>query len=133
MKIPIIADMNKMLAAQFGVLLQDGSDAGIPLRGIFIISPTGVVRQSTINDLPVGRNVDETIRLIKAFQFTEAHGEVCPANWQPGGKTMKGDPTLAQEYFGGKLQLFITSYDFIFRNQLLYTHYQMFLNEVFGV
>ena len=78
---------------------------GVPLRGIFIIDPKGNLRQSTINDLPVGRNVDETIRLIKAFQFVEEHGEVCPANWQPGDKTMNADPTLSKAYFNGMLTL----------------------------
>ena len=53
----------------------------------------------TINDLPVGRNVDEALRLIKAFQFVEKHGEVCPANWQPGGETMNPDPTKSKAYF----------------------------------
>ena len=62
---------------------------GVPLRALFIISPTGQLRQITVNDLPVGRNVDEIIRLVKAFQFVDEHGEVCPANWQPGALTMK--------------------------------------------
>lgn len=95
MKIPIIADFDKTVATKYGVLLP----GGIPLRGLFIISPTGVLRQQTFNDLPVGRNVDETIRLLKAFQFTDTHGEVCPANWQPGEKTMIPDSTKAKEYF----------------------------------
>lgn len=61
----------------------------------------GVIRQKTINDLPVGRSVDETIRLLKAFQFVEKHGEVCPANWNPDGNsaTIKPDPKGSQEYF----------------------------------
>jgi peroxiredoxin (alkyl hydroperoxide reductase subunit C) len=96
MKIPIVADFNKTVANQYGVLLPDG----IPLRALFIIDPTGNLRQITCNDLPVGRNVDEIIRLIKAFQFVEAHGEVCPANWQPGDLTMKADPNASKEYFG---------------------------------
>lgn len=95
MKIPIVADFNKTVANQYGVLLPDG----VPLRALFIIDPTGNLRQITVNDLPVGRNVDEIIRLIKAFQFVEAHGEVCPANWQPGDLTMKADPNLSKEYF----------------------------------
>ena len=53
----------------------------------------------TINDLPVGRNVDEALRLIKAFQFVEKHGEVCPANWQPGAETMNPDPAKSKAYF----------------------------------
>jgi thiol-disulfide isomerase/thioredoxin len=95
MKIPIVADFSKQVATQYGVLLPDG----VPLRALFIIDPTGNLRQVTVNDLPVGRNVDEIIRLIKAFQFVEAHGEVCPANWQPGELTMKADPNASKEYF----------------------------------
>ena len=95
MGIPMIADFDKKVATDYGVLLDDG----VPLRGLFIISPTGILRQITVNDLPVGRNVDEIIRLVKAFQFVEEHGEVCPANWQPGAKTMKADPTQSKEYF----------------------------------
>ena len=60
-------------------------------------------RQITVNDLPVGRNVDEIIRLIKAFQFVEEHGEVCPANWQPGDITMSADPVLSKKYFSGSI------------------------------
>lgn len=95
MKIPILADFDKTVAKSYGVLLPDG----IPLRALFIISPTGELRQITVNDLPVGRNVDEIIRLIKAFQFVETHGEVCPANWKPGDLSMKADPVGSKEYF----------------------------------
>lgn len=95
MKIPIVADFNKTVANQYGVLLTDG----VPLRALFIIDPVGNLRQITCNDLPVGRNVDEIIRLVKAFQFVEVHGEVCPANWQPGDLTMKADPTESKTYF----------------------------------
>jgi peroxiredoxin (alkyl hydroperoxide reductase subunit C) len=69
------------------------------LRGLFIISPTGILRQITVNDLPVGRNVDEALRLINAFKYTDVHGEVCPANWKPGSKTMKADPVKSMDYF----------------------------------
>ena len=55
--------------------------------------------QITVNDLPVGRSVDETLRLVKAFQFTDEHGEVCPANWSEGSKTIKADPNGSLEYF----------------------------------
>lgn len=95
MKIPIVADFDKSVATKYGVLLP----GGIPLRALFIISPTGQLRQITVNDLPVGRNVDEIIRLIKAFQFVDVHGEVCPANWQPGDRTMNADPEKSKEYF----------------------------------
>ncbi|XP_053682292.1 peroxiredoxin-2 [Sabethes cyaneus] len=94
---PLLADITKKISADYGVLL----DEGISLRGLFIIDSTGVVRQITINDLPVGRSVDEALRLIKAFQFVEKHGEVCPANWDPkvNSDTIKPDPKASQEYF----------------------------------
>ncbi|XP_050098866.1 peroxiredoxin-2 [Anopheles aquasalis] len=95
---PLLADLTKQISADYGVLLED---AGISLRGLFIIDPNGVVRQITINDLPVGRSVDETLRLIKAFQFVEKHGEVCPANWEPNknAATIKPNPKESREYF----------------------------------
>jgi len=68
-------------------------------RGLFIIDPKGVLRQITINDLPVGRSVEETLRLVQAFQFVEKHGEVCPANWHPGKDTIKPSPKASQEFF----------------------------------
>ena len=74
MQIPIIADFDKKVATSYGVLFNEGGDAGVPLRGLFIISPSRVIRQVTLNDLPVGRNVDEVIRLIKAFQFVDVQG-----------------------------------------------------------
>ncbi|GLI62618.1 hypothetical protein VaNZ11_005281 [Volvox africanus] len=98
-KYPLVADLTKKIAQDYGVLIEDGPDAGVTLRGLFIISPSGILRQITINDLPVGRSVDETLRLVKAFQFVDEHGEVCPANWNPGAKTMKADPTKSLEYF----------------------------------
>ncbi len=92
---PLIADLNKKISKKYDVLLK----AGIALRGLFIIDPKGTVRHSTVNDLPVGRNVDEALRVIQAFQYHEEHGEVCPANWNPGSDTMKPDPVGSQEYF----------------------------------
>jgi peroxiredoxin (alkyl hydroperoxide reductase subunit C) len=92
---PLIADLDKSISRNYGVLL----DKGIALRGLFIIDHQFNIRQITINDLPVGRNVDEVLRLVKALQFVEEHGEVCPANWNPGDKTMKPDPEGSQEYF----------------------------------
>lgn len=99
MKIPLLADMNKDIGRSYGVLIPDGEDAGITLRGLFIIDPKGILRQITVNDLPIGRSVDETLRLLKAYQFHEEHGEVCPANWTPGAPTMQGDPKGAAAYF----------------------------------
>jgi peroxiredoxin (alkyl hydroperoxide reductase subunit C) len=92
---PLVADLDKSIAANYGILL----DAGVALRGLFIIDPKGVIRSSTVNDLPVGRNVEEPLRIIQAFQFVEKHGEVCPANWKEGAPTMKADPKGSQEYF----------------------------------
>ena len=92
---PLIADITKEIAAKYDVLL----DGGIALRGSFIIDPNGTVRQATINDLPVGRNVDEALRLIRAFQYTDEHGEVCPAGWDEGSDTIKPDPVAKKEYF----------------------------------
>jgi len=93
---PLVSDFTKTISKDYGVLIEE---AGIALRGLFIIDPTGVVRQMSINDLPVGRSVDETLRLIKAFQFVEQHGEVCPANWTPESPTIKPDPKGSLEYF----------------------------------
>merc|ERR1711964_44047 len=96
MKIPLLSDITKQVSRDYGVLLED---EGISLRGLFIIDPTGTLRQITVNDLPVGRSVDETLRLIKAFQFVEEHGEVCPANWTPGESTIKPEVAASKEYF----------------------------------
>jgi len=84
---PLVADLNKTIAADYGVLLP----AGIALRGLFIIDADDkqTVRHITINDLPLGRNVEEALRLIDAIDFTNEHGEVCPANWKKGDKAMK--------------------------------------------
>ncbi|CAO3606739.1 unnamed protein product [Mucor hiemalis] len=95
-RIPIISDKTKHIAKDYGVYLED---AGISLRGLFIIDTKGIVRQITINDLPVGRSVPETIRLVEAFQFTDKHGEVCPANWIKGSKTIVPDVEKAKKYF----------------------------------
>jgi len=93
---PLVADLNKSIARDYGVLIEE---AGIALRGTFIIDPKGVVRAAHIHDLPVGRNIDEAVRVIKAFQFVEKHGEVCPAGWSEGKATMKADPKGSKEYF----------------------------------
>jgi peroxiredoxin (alkyl hydroperoxide reductase subunit C) len=82
---PMIADLSKSIARSYDVLLNDA----VALRGTFIIDKKGVVRHQLINDLPLGRNIDETIRTLDALIFTEEHGEVCPANWKKGGASMK--------------------------------------------
>ncbi len=84
---PLVADLNKTIAQDYGVLLP----AGIALRGLFIINADAnqTIRHITINDLPLGRNVDEVLRLLDAVDFSEEHGEVCPANWKKGDKAFK--------------------------------------------
>lgn len=94
---PLLADKSMSIARSYGVL---NEDTGIPFRGLFIIDRKQNLRQITVNDLPVGRSVDETLRLVQAFQYTDEHGEVCPANWKPGSKTMIADPQKSKEYFG---------------------------------
>jgi peroxiredoxin (alkyl hydroperoxide reductase subunit C) len=83
---PLVADLNKSIARNYGVLLEE---VGIALRGLFLLDKGGIVRHAVINDLPLGRNVAEALRMLEALQFFEAHGEVCPANWKPGEDGMK--------------------------------------------
>ncbi|XP_057308308.1 peroxiredoxin-2-like [Hydractinia symbiolongicarpus] len=96
MRIPLLADLTKQISKDYGVLLED---AGHTLRGLFIIDDKGILRQITMNDLPVGRSVDETLRLVQAFQYTDKHGEVCPAGWKPGADTIVPDPKKKLNYF----------------------------------
>ncbi len=96
-KFPIVSDINKTIARDYDVLV---NGEGIAYRGAFLIDKTGIVRHQTINDLPLGRNVDEFIRLVEALQYTEEHGEVCPANWRKGQKAMKATQGGLKTYFG---------------------------------
>lgn len=84
-KIAMVADLDKTISSKYDVLV----NGSVSLRGLFIIDDKGVVRQATVNDLPIGRSVDEAIRLIQAIQFHDKHGEVCPANWKPGNPTVR--------------------------------------------
>eukprot|EP01125_Pyxidicula_operculata_P023053 TRINITY_DN9771_c0_g1_i1.p1 TRINITY_DN9771_c0_g1~~TRINITY_DN9771_c0_g1_i1.p1 ORF type:complete len:257 (+),score=75.73 TRINITY_DN9771_c0_g1_i1:53-823(+) len=94
--IPLVADFDKSIATKYGALLLD---KGFPLRALYVIDDKGTVRHITMNDPPVGRNVDEVLRIVQAFQHTDKHGEVCPAGWKPGSATMIPDPTKSKEYF----------------------------------
>jgi alkyl hydroperoxide reductase subunit AhpC len=94
-KYPLVADLDKRIAEAYDVLLPNG----IALRGLFLIDQEGIVRHQVVNDLPLGRNVDEVLRMVKALQFVEQHGEVCPANWQEGSATIKPDPQGSQQFF----------------------------------
>lgn len=82
---PLVQDLNKEIARSYGILL----NGSVALRGLFLIDPTGKVRHSVINDLPLGRSVDEALRMVDAVQFSDTHGEVCPANWKQGEEAMK--------------------------------------------
>ena len=93
---PLLTDLTKEIAKDFDVLKED---EGIAYRGTFLIDREGIVRHESINDLPLGRNVDEYLRLLDALQFTEEHGEVCPANWKKGGRSMKPTNEGLGEYF----------------------------------
>jgi len=94
--IPLLSDLNHKISKDYGVYLDD---LGHTLRGLFIIDDKGILRQITMNDLPVGRSVDETLRLVQAFQYTDTHGEVCPAGWKKGGPTIIPNPDDAIKYF----------------------------------
>ncbi|ODS32342.1 MAG: peroxiredoxin (thioredoxin peroxidase) [Candidatus Scalindua rubra] len=91
---PLVADLNKKISRQYGVLF----DESVALRGLFLIDKQGVVRHQVVNDLPLGRNVAEAIRMVDALQFTEEHGEVCPANWELGKEGMKPTAEGVAEY-----------------------------------
>jgi len=101
MAIPILADKGGNIARRWGVLKEDEGNA---FRGLFIIDPAGNLRQITINDMNVGRCIEETLRLVQAFQFTDEWGEVCPMGWKPGDATIKPDPK-------GKLEFFVKNKD----------------------
>lgn len=93
---PLIGDFNKHITKQYGVLLEN---EGVAFRGLFIIDNNNIIQHVSINNLGVGRNVEEVLRLIEAFQHVAKYGEVCPANWQKGNPSMKPDPQGSSEYF----------------------------------
>lgn len=95
---PLVADLDKKIAEAYDVLLP----GGIALRGLFLIDKQGVVRHQVVNDLPLGRNVAEALRMVEALQFFEKNGEVCPANWHQGEMGMKADPKGSKAFFEKK-------------------------------
>jgi len=107
-KYPLVADISKTIAMNYGVLAGDYdfddegnqtfTGAPIAYRGLFLIDKNGVVRHELINDLPLGRNVNEAIRMVKALQFLEENGEVCPANWEEGSEGLKATREGIAEY-----------------------------------
>jgi len=93
-KFPLVADLNKQIARDFDVLLNES----VALRGSFLIGVDGTVRHAVINDLPLGRNVDEMLRMVDAMLFTNEYGEVCPAGWNKGDEGMKASTEGVAEY-----------------------------------
>jgi peroxiredoxin (alkyl hydroperoxide reductase subunit C) len=91
---PLIADMKREITKAFDV----EHDIGAAFRGSFLIDKAGVVRHQVVNDLPLGRNVDEMLRMVDALQFVEVHGEVCPAGWKKGDEGMKATTEGVAEY-----------------------------------
>lgn len=96
---PLVADLKKEVARDFHVLKED---EGIAYRGLFLIDKKGIVRHQLVNDLPLGRSVDEVLRTLDALIFHEANGEVCPANWKHGEKSMKATQEGLENYFAVK-------------------------------
>jgi alkyl hydroperoxide reductase subunit AhpC len=93
---PIVSDLTKQISANYRVLLEG---EGVALRGLFLIDKQGVVRHMVVNDLALGRSVDETLRVLDALQHFEKNGEVCPADWKPGKPAIKPDPKGSKDYF----------------------------------
>ena len=93
---PILSDFNKTISKDYDVL---NEELGASYRGLFLIDKEGIVRHQLINDLPLGRSVDEALRMLDALQFFEANGEVCPANWKQGEKSMQADTEGLEAYF----------------------------------
>jgi len=86
---PMLADPSGVVSREFGVYISSGDDAGLTYRGTFLIDPEGVLKTIEVNDNGIGRAARETLRKLKAAQFVREHGEVCPANWEPGKATLK--------------------------------------------
>jgi peroxiredoxin 2/4 len=93
-RFPLVADLSKSIARDYDVLLGDA----VALRGTFLIDKDGNVKHQVVNDLSLGRNIDEAIRMVDALQFTEKHGEVCPAGWNKGKAGMKASPDGVAQY-----------------------------------
>jgi peroxiredoxin 2/4 len=96
LKYPLVSDLKHEIARKYYV----ENEEGVALRGLFIIDPDGVIQHATVNNAPIGRNVDETVRILQAVKYVRDNpDEVCPAGWQPGSKTMKPTPTDSKEFF----------------------------------
>lgn len=93
---PLVSDITKDIARSFDVLFGNA----VALRGSFLLDKDGTVRHAVINDLPLGRNIDEMLRMVDTMLFTNEHGEVCPAGWHKGDAGMKADPKGVADYLG---------------------------------
>ncbi|MDJ0763889.1 MAG: peroxiredoxin [Myxococcota bacterium] len=93
-RFPLVSDMSRQIARSYGVLYEEE----VALRGLFLIDRQGIVRHAVINDQPLGRSVDEALRMVDALRFFDAHGEVCPANWKKGDAGMKATTESVVDY-----------------------------------
>ena len=100
LQFPMVADLNKQISKDYDVLI----DMGIALRGSFLIDKDGTVRHAVINDLPLGRNIDEMIRMVDTMLFTNEHGEVCPAGWNKGDTGMKPTTEGVADYLANNAE-----------------------------
>ena len=96
---PLVSDLDKNISRNYQVLL----DSGIALRGLFLVDKEGIIRHQVVNDLPLGRNVNEALRILHALQYTEKHGEVCPANWQQGDDALPPTAVGVSSYLAANL------------------------------
>ncbi len=94
-RFPLLSDLNKVISAAYGVLLPE---AGVALRGLFLIDLKGIIQHELVNNLPLGRDIQETLRIVRALQFYEKNGEVCPANWQDGSPGLKENTDSVANY-----------------------------------
>ena len=101
-KLALLGDQTKCCASQYGCLFTDGPDAGVANRATFIIDKVGNLRHAMYSDLGAGRNEEETIRLVQAFQYSDENGVGCPSKWKPGDKTLKTNQAGSKEFFGEK-------------------------------
>jgi alkyl hydroperoxide reductase subunit AhpC len=102
MAIPLIGDITKAVSKAYGALVETPGDdlEGVTVRATYIIDPKGILRHVSMNDAPVGRSVEEVLRLVQAIQYSDKHdGQVCPAGWKPGSKSMTADPVKSKEFF----------------------------------
>ncbi len=95
---PLVADLSKQISRDYDVLTEET----VALRGLFLIDQQGVVRHQVVNDLPLGRSVDEALRMVQALQYFEQNGEVCPANWKEGARTIKPTVKDSKSFFSAE-------------------------------